>query len=133
MFDKQGQVQPDQLIKQKSSVYERALAYSTELFRLDFIKTLFVKEHLFRNTKEQNYFHALIEGVEAKGIKLPACRIISETMMNLSPSHNGMGRDELLKMLTPVPAYGMLGTPYEEKGGIIEWIKNKLGGGGKRE
>jgi len=128
VFEKQ-----DQVVKQKPSFIERALTYAQDAARLQFLERLFPEYHLLRLTEKHIYYHGLIEACETRGIKLSGQRKLSENVMKYSPSFNGLGRGELKDMFKQAPVYGIVGSPFEEKGGIVEWLKNKFGGGDKRE
>ena len=114
-----------------SSALEKASLYSFELSRLNFIKELFTKDTMYRLNKEQMFVEALIKATETRGVKLPALREMVETMKILSPNDLGRGRDEIVKILTPVPVMATLGTAYgEEQPGLIARILGKLTGKG---
>ena len=112
----------------------RAALYSFEIGKLRFIETLFGKDTMYRLTKEQMFVESLILATESRGVKLPALTKMVQTMKELSPNDLGRGRDEIVKILSPVPVMATLGTAYgEEKPGLIARFVGAITGKGSGE
>jgi hypothetical protein len=136
MFERPGEhpVAERTSIAGQASVLAKAALYSFELSKLRFIETLFGKDTMYRLTKEQMFVESLILATESRGVKLPALTMLIKTMKELSPNDLGRGRDEIVKILSPVPVMATLGTAYAEEGpGFWSRLIGRITGKGSGE
>ena len=120
--------------QQSAAVLARAALYSFELARLTFIKEIFTKDEMYRLNKEQMFIESLLVATESTGVKLTGLIDLVQNMKRLSPNDLGRGRDEIVKILTPVPVMATLGTAYgEEQPGLVARILGMITGKGAEQ
>jgi hypothetical protein len=117
-------------VKKTGADQKRISQYVPDLFRLELIKEIFVKDELpSRGTRDTHFVEAWLEAVETGGIKLTAARLFVRMNRERSPHEQGKQIDAIVKMLSAGPTYVSLGTPYDEKEpGMLATIIDKIKG-----
>lgn len=114
---------------------DRLVLFSPDLQRMDCVREMMkTRGALSRISKEQIVLEGLVEAAEELGMRLPATKRLILTCRELSCGLDGLGRSEIVTVLTtPTAASYYPSSAFPQDGGPGFWSKllSMITGGGE--